>query len=81
MKSQKTDISENVIDVISDTGNELYKSGKKSFDENTGEAKEALRDVRDSFSDALNTFIEDRPYTTLAIALGIGFAIGALWKR
>ena len=28
----------------------------------------------------LGTAIKERPYTTLAIAAGLAFAVGALWK-
>jgi hypothetical protein len=28
----------------------------------------------------LGTVVRDRPYTTLAVAAGLAFAVGALWK-
>jgi ElaB/YqjD/DUF883 family membrane-anchored ribosome-binding protein len=31
--------------------------------------------------DAIDESLETRPYTTLAMALGIGFLLGAMWRR
>lgn len=45
------------------------------------EAQAAFTDVADSFGDALNDSIKNRPYATLAIAAGIGFLFGAVWSR
>jgi uncharacterized protein YjbJ (UPF0337 family) len=53
-----------------------------------GQAKETAADaaevIRESVSEAgdfLRTTIEERPYTTAAIALGIGFLIGRFGHR
>jgi uncharacterized protein YjbJ (UPF0337 family) len=53
-----------------------------------GQAKETAADaaatIRESASEAgdfLRTTIEERPYTTAAIALGIGFLIGRFGRR
>jgi ElaB/YqjD/DUF883 family membrane-anchored ribosome-binding protein len=40
-----------------------------------------MSEVADTFTDALDESISRRPYTTLAIALGIGFLLGATWRR
>jgi uncharacterized protein YjbJ (UPF0337 family) len=45
------------------------------------EAAEALRDASSEAGDFLRTAIEERPYTTAAIALGIGFLIGRFGRR
>jgi hypothetical protein len=37
-----------------------------------------VRDVRDNFADAIDESIQNM---TLAMALGIGFVIGAMWRR
>jgi uncharacterized protein YjbJ (UPF0337 family) len=47
-------------------------------------AAQAARAVRETASDAedfIRTTIEQRPYTTAAVALGIGFLIGRLARR
>jgi ElaB/YqjD/DUF883 family membrane-anchored ribosome-binding protein len=39
------------------------------------------REVRDNLADAIDKSIERRPHTTLLLAVGIGFVLGALWVR
>jgi ElaB/YqjD/DUF883 family membrane-anchored ribosome-binding protein len=34
----------------------------------------------ETIAEELGTAIKERPYTTLAIAAGLAFAVGALWK-
>jgi ElaB/YqjD/DUF883 family membrane-anchored ribosome-binding protein len=45
------------------------------------QAVEAVTDVRDNMSRAIDKSLEERPYTTLLMAVGIGFLLGALWAR
>ena len=45
------------------------------------EAVEAVREVGDNLVDALDKSLKKRPYTTLALAVGIGFLFGATWRR
>jgi ElaB/YqjD/DUF883 family membrane-anchored ribosome-binding protein len=45
------------------------------------EAAEAMREVRDTLADAVEESVQNRPFTTLAMALGAGFVIGAIWRR
>ena len=40
-----------------------------------------MRDVGDTMKDALDESISKRPYTTLALAVGVGFLLGATWRR
>jgi ElaB/YqjD/DUF883 family membrane-anchored ribosome-binding protein len=45
------------------------------------EAVDAVREVGDNLLDAVDESLRKRPYTTLALALGIGFLFGATWRR
>jgi ElaB/YqjD/DUF883 family membrane-anchored ribosome-binding protein len=45
------------------------------------EAVEAVGDVRDNMATAIDRSLKDRPYTTLVLAVGLGFVLGALWAR
>jgi len=40
-----------------------------------------MRDVRDNLVGAIDQSLKERPYTTLALALGLGFVFGAMWRR
>jgi len=45
------------------------------------EAVGAVREVGDNMVDAIDESLKKRPYTTLALAAGIGFLFGATWRR
>jgi len=45
------------------------------------EAVDAVREVGDNMVDAIDESLKKRPYTTLALAVGIGFLFGAIWRR
>ena len=45
------------------------------------EAVGAVREVRDNLATAIDKSVERRPYTTLTLAVGLGFLLGALWAR
>jgi ElaB/YqjD/DUF883 family membrane-anchored ribosome-binding protein len=45
------------------------------------EAVDAVREVGDNMVDAIDESLKKRPYTTLALAIGIGFLFGATWRR
>jgi uncharacterized protein YjbJ (UPF0337 family) len=56
---------------------DLYGQAK----ETAADATEAIRESAGEAGDFLRTTIEKRPYTTAAIALGIGFLIGRFGGR
>jgi len=45
------------------------------------EAVDAVREVGDNMLDAIDQSLKKRPYTTLALAAGIGFLLGAMRRR
>jgi ElaB/YqjD/DUF883 family membrane-anchored ribosome-binding protein len=45
------------------------------------EALQAVREVGDNVVDAIDESLAKRPYTTLLLAIGIGFLFGATWRR
>ena len=45
------------------------------------EVIDGVREVRDNVADAIDKSLERRPYTTLLLAVGLGFLIGAWWAR
>ena len=50
------------------------------FAEQGRQATEQIQVVAENFKTAVDKSVKDQPLTTLAIAAGIGFVIGALWK-
>ena len=45
------------------------------------EAVKAAREVRDRMTYAVDKSVQDRPYTTLLLAVGLGFLVGTIWGR
>jgi ElaB/YqjD/DUF883 family membrane-anchored ribosome-binding protein len=45
------------------------------------DAVDAVRDVGDNIANAIDDSLRKRPYTTLALAVAIGFFFGATWRR
>jgi hypothetical protein len=45
------------------------------------EALEAFAEVRDNMAIAIDRSLNDRSYTTLALAVGLSFLLGALGAR
>jgi ElaB/YqjD/DUF883 family membrane-anchored ribosome-binding protein len=44
------------------------------------ESGDSLHAVTDSLGDAIMESVERHPYTMLAVAAGIGFVFGAIWR-
>ena len=44
------------------------------------DAVKAVGEVGDNVANAIDKSLEKRPYTTLALAVGVGFILGAMWK-
>jgi ElaB/YqjD/DUF883 family membrane-anchored ribosome-binding protein len=74
------DVKANVESVIADAGekgqqalNYAGQQGQKAMDN--------VREVGDTFAVAVEKSLTKRPYTTLALAVGLGFLFGAIWRR
>jgi uncharacterized protein YjbJ (UPF0337 family) len=55
----------------------LYGQGRDA----AADAVEAIEEGAETIEDVVRDFVESRPYTTAAIALGIGWLIGTLGRR
>jgi len=44
------------------------------------DAVRGVTEVGDNVANAIDKSLERRPYTTLALAVGLGFVLGAMWK-
>jgi ElaB/YqjD/DUF883 family membrane-anchored ribosome-binding protein len=81
-------LAERVRDIVTDRGNAAWRRAKSSADGATSnaqakgqEAVAAMREVSSHFADAVDESIKNRPYTTLALAAGIGLLLGMSWRR
>jgi ElaB/YqjD/DUF883 family membrane-anchored ribosome-binding protein len=81
-------LTQQIADIVATKGTEVWRRARANVDGMIGEAgakgrdaTNAVRDVTDTLTDALDESIARRPYTTLALALGLGFLFGAAWRR
>lgn len=76
-----TKLAEQVAAILAAKGSDAYSSARSTVEGYAGDARDAVGEVADTFTDAIDESLETRPYTTLAITLGVGFLLGAIWRR
>jgi len=92
LREDLSTLAEEVTGLMSSTGNQALDEVKNrirrirtSLDDLVSDAsargRDALQDVGESVSSAVEESIKERPLTTLALALGIGFILGATWRK
>jgi len=85
-------LAEEVASLMSTTGNQALDEVKdrirrirSSIDEVVSDAgtrgRDMLRDTGETVSDVIEESIRERPLTTLALAIGLGFILGATWRK
>jgi ElaB/YqjD/DUF883 family membrane-anchored ribosome-binding protein len=88
LRSDVARLSNQIADIFSSKGNATWSRAKSNVEEVVSdvsakgqEAVDAVREVGDNMVDAIDESLKNRPYTTLALAVGIGFLFGATWRR
>jgi ElaB/YqjD/DUF883 family membrane-anchored ribosome-binding protein len=81
-------LARQTADIVAARGGATWRKAKSNVEGVLGEAQDkgleavdAVREVGDNLVDALDESLKKRPYTTLGLALGIGFLFGATWRR
>src|SRR4029077_15945823 len=81
-------LTEQITDIVASKGNAAWGRARSNIEgvmsdatSKGQEAVHAVREVGDHMVDAIGESIKKRPYTTLALAVGIGFLFGATWRR
>jgi ElaB/YqjD/DUF883 family membrane-anchored ribosome-binding protein len=88
LRDDITRLAEQVADILGERGSAAWQNATSGVDEAASEAQatgseaaEAMRELSDKLVEAIDDSIKNRPYTTLAMALGLGFLFGATWRR
>lgn len=88
LKDDIAKLTQQVATLVSTTGSAAYRRAKRNFDgvvsdasDKGQEAVDAVKDVTATIGDAVEDAVYKRPVTTLAMAAGVGFLIGAIWRR
>jgi ElaB/YqjD/DUF883 family membrane-anchored ribosome-binding protein len=81
-------LADRVAAIASGSGQAAWRRAKASLDDAVAdaegkgrEAASAVREVSGHFTEALDEAIKTRPYTTLALAAGLAFLLGAAMRR
>jgi len=81
-------LAEQVGQIFSNRGGAAWRRARTHADgvmsgaqDKGQEAVDAMREVSDNFVAAIDDSLKNRPYTTLAIVGGLGFLLGAMWRR
>jgi ElaB/YqjD/DUF883 family membrane-anchored ribosome-binding protein len=88
LRDDITKLTSQIANIVTTRGGAAWRSAKANVDgvvsdvqDKSKEAVGAVREVGDSAIDAIGASLKQRPYTTLAFAVGIGFLLGATWRR
>jgi ElaB/YqjD/DUF883 family membrane-anchored ribosome-binding protein len=81
-------LAQQIADIFAAKGSKAWSRARSGVDgaiadvEDRGrDAVDAVREVGDNMAHAIDESLKHRPYTTLALAVGIGFLFGATWRR
>ena len=81
-------LAKQIADIFAAKGGKAWDHARSGVDEALADvedkgrdALDAVREVGDNLAGAIDESLKHRPYTTLALALGIGFLFGATWRR
>ena len=58
-----------------------FRAAKAKVDRMVAGGENALSRPRDRFATAVQHEISSRPYSAVLLALGVGFVLGASWRR
>ena len=88
LRSDVTRLGNQLADIFASRGGAAWSRARSNVEgvmsdvtSKGQEAVEAVREVGDNMVDAIDESLKTRPYTTLALAVGIGFLFGATWRR
>jgi ElaB/YqjD/DUF883 family membrane-anchored ribosome-binding protein len=81
-------LAQQIADIFAAKGSKVWGRARSGVDEAITEVEDrgqdaidAVREVGDNMAAAIDESLKSRPYTTLALAVGIGFLFGATWRR
>jgi ElaB/YqjD/DUF883 family membrane-anchored ribosome-binding protein len=67
--------------IVTAHGGHAWNRTKANVGDTIADAESRVRQVTDDLDEAINGSLQTRPYTMLALAAGLGFLVGANWRR
>jgi ElaB/YqjD/DUF883 family membrane-anchored ribosome-binding protein len=81
-------LTQQIANMVAARGRVTWRKAKSNVEGAIGDAQDkgmeavdALRAAGDNTVDAIDALLKKRPYTTLGLAIGLGFLFGAIWRR
>jgi ElaB/YqjD/DUF883 family membrane-anchored ribosome-binding protein len=74
-------LAQQIADILAVRGEATWRKAKSNVEGVITDAQDKGMEVGDNMLDAVDRSLKERPYTTLALAIGIGFLFGATWRR
>lgn len=81
LRSDVADLTKKLGVILSKRGNSAWKHAKSGVEDTIADAESRAIAAGEEITDVINNSIQSRPYTTLAVAAGLGFLFGATWRR
>ncbi len=88
LRDDMAQLAQQIAEIFAAKGGDAWRHARSGVDDaiadvedRSREAVDAVLEVGDNFAAAIDELLKQRPYTTLALALGIGFLFGATWRR
>jgi ElaB/YqjD/DUF883 family membrane-anchored ribosome-binding protein len=88
LRNDVSQLTSQIADIFATKGSDAWGRAKSNLEGMVSdasakgqEAVDAVREVGDNVVDAIDESLKKRPYTTLALAVAIGFLFGATWRR
>jgi ElaB/YqjD/DUF883 family membrane-anchored ribosome-binding protein len=88
LRDDMAKLAKQIADIFAAKGSKAWDHARSGVDEALADVEDkgrdaidAVREVGDNLAGAIDESLKHRPYTTLALALGIGFLFGATWRR
>ena len=88
LRDDVTRLASQITDIFAAKGTAAWTRAKSNVEDVVSdvsakgqEAVDAVQEAGDRVVDAIDESLRTRPYTTLALAVGIGFLFGAIWRR
>lgn len=81
LRADITRLAQQLGMVVTTHGSHAWNRAKSNVEDVLNEAEQRARKAGDDLTATINDSIQERPYTTLAIAAAMGFLAHAIWRR
>jgi ElaB/YqjD/DUF883 family membrane-anchored ribosome-binding protein len=81
MRDEIAELTKKLSVILSKRGNSAWRHARSGVEDTVSDLGQRARETGEDFTDTLSDALQNRPYTVLALAAGLGFLFGATWRR